>query len=236
MKCKSKHYLTSSILCVGVYEFLEEILEILIENLIVTSISLFLLKILTSLIAVTSIHATMFGIKRFVAKFTYKKGNDKMSKIKKFFKWIYSNKKTLLGTVSALATSVGCAYATYGGYFDFLPTLYIGSFDAMTVIVGLVCFVLAELGVTGKGFESIQTFGERVKKLAEEKHKNDILKLAKKELKAEEKAKAKKVEQAEKERLKAEEQVKLAQKQAQEEREKARLKAEIEEAKLLINK
>ena len=157
--------------------------------------------------------------------------------IKKFFQWIWANKKSLLGTITALATSVATGYATYGGYFSFLPELNWLGINWMSVIVALVIFVLLELGVTGKGFEKIATFFKRIADEKKAKEEKKIEKEAEAQIKADEKAakaeaKAKEKEQklaeADKEKLKIKEEVKaqLAAKEA----EKARLAEEEKKA------
>lgn len=157
--------------------------------------------------------------------------------IKKFFQWIWANKKSLLGTITALATSVATGYATYGGYFSFLPELNWLGINWMSVIVALVIFVLLELGVTGKGFEKIATFFKRIADEKKAKEEKKIEKEAEAQIKADEKAakaeaKAKEKEQklaeADKEKLKVKEEVKaqLAAKEA----EKVRLAEEEKKA------
>lgn len=157
--------------------------------------------------------------------------------IKKFFQWIWANKKSLLGTITALATSVATGYATYGGYFSFLPELNWLGINWMSVIVALVIFVLLELGVTGKGFEKIATFLKRIADEKKAKEEKKIEKEAEAQIKADEKAakaeaKAKEKEQklaeADKEKLKVKEEVKaqLAAKEA----EKVRLAEEEKKA------
>lgn len=236
---KSRFFSSSkwAILYVFSWELVEETLESLIAYTISSVMALFIAKMLSTFAIVFLTQGAKTVIKRFCYKFTkeitYQNGRDKMTKIKQFFSWIFANKKTIIGTIGALATSGATAYATYGGYFSFLPELMIGNFNVMSVIVGLVCFLLVELGVTGKGFESIATFGERIMKETEVKHQKQILKLAKKEIAEEEK----KANQTQAEQEKAEAKA-LAQKQAQEEKAMAdaKLRAEIEQAKLSLKK
>ena len=147
------------------------------------------------------------------------KENKFVKGIKKFFQWIWANKKTLLGTITAFATSVATGYATYGGYFSFLPPLMWLGINWTAVLVALAIFALLELGVTGKGFETIAAFFKRIADEKKAKEDEAITKEAEKAIKADEKAKEKAEKTAEKE----------AEKQAAKE-EKAKAKAEAKEA------
>jgi len=128
--------------------------------------------------------------------------------IKKFFQWIWANKKSLLGTITALATSVATGYATYGGYFSFLPELNWLGINWMSVIVALVIFVLLEIGVTGKGFEKIATFFKRIAEQKAAKEEKAIEKEAEKAIKDAEKAAKKEEKEKEKEAKAAEKEAK----------------------------
>ena len=148
-----------------------------------------------------------------------------VKKIKEFFQWIWANKKTLLGTVTAVATSIATGYATYGGYFSFLPEINWLGINWMAVIVALVIFALLELGVTGKGFETIAAFFKRIADEKKAKEENAAAKEAAKAIKAEEKAKEKEVKAAEKE---AKALVKGEEKAKAKAEAKAELKAQLE--------
>lgn len=208
-----------------------EILEELLENVIAIGIS----AIFSTALLLVATQGIKLGIKKLIKvlspiikQYTYKEGNDKMSKVRKFFTWILANKKTLIGTIGALVTSITTAYATYGGYIDFLPTLNIGGFDLTAVVVGLICFVLVELGVTGKGFETIKAFTDRKKAEDAEKAQKAIVKEAQKELKAEQKLANQTQAQKEKDEAK-----KQAEQKAKAEKEKAEAehRAKIDQAK-----
>lgn len=208
-----------------------EILEELLENVIAIGIS----AIFSTFLLLIATQGIKLGIKKLIKvlvpiikQHTYKEGNDKMSKVKKFFTWIRANKKSLIGTIGALVTSIATAYATYGGYIDFLPTLVLFGLDITAILVGVICFVLVELGVTGKGFETIQAFFDRKKVEDAEKEQKAIVKEAQKELKAEEKLANQTQAQKEKDEAK-----KLAEQKAKEEKDKAdkEYRAKIEKAK-----
>lgn len=218
-----------------VWELVEEGIETLIAFCISEVVALFVVKALSALAIIGATQGIKVCIKRFlvpvIKTLTYKEGFDKMSKIKQFFALLFANKKTLGGTIGALASSVLTAYATYGGYFSFLPPLMWLGFNWTALIVGVVCFVLIELGVTGKGFEKIADFAKRVaekKSIAEQKA---IDKEALKEIKnAEKVANQTQVEQ-EKADAKAE-----AEKKAKAEKEAAEAehRKKVEEAKARI--
>lgn len=224
-----------------VWELIEEGIESLIAYAISSAVAVFITKALSTLAIITATQGIKVALKRFlvplIRDFTYKEGNDKVSKIKKFFSiigcgfkkfftWIWANKKTLLGTVGAFVTSIATAYATYGGCFDFLPTLTLFGFNFTAVIVGVVCFILVELGVTGKGFETIKTFFGRIAEQKAQKAENAIVKEAKKELKAEKKL-AQKAENVEQNSTKADAKAEAkAEAKAKVEAEKAQAKQE----------
>lgn len=139
--------------------------------------------------------------------------------------WIWANKKSLLGTISAVISGVVTAMAVHSDLLAFVPAVYLFGFDVMPYIAGLIIFGLAELGVTGRGFELIKTF---LLKQAEIK----ALKEAEKAVKVEQKAKAALDKEAEKylkeQEAKEKEAAKLA---ALEEAKKAQeLKRQQEEA------
>ena len=136
--------------------------------------------------------------------------------------WIYSNKKSLAGTLAGIAAGVTTAIAVNAELISFLPILVVFGLNITPYLAGLIIFGLTELGVSGKGFETIKNF---LKRVAEEK----TAKEANKAVKAEEK-KAEKAKKEEKEEQKKAE--KLLKKLEAEEKElqvkKAKEKAEAE--------
>ena len=156
------------------------------------------------------------------------KESKPVKKIKEFFVWLWANKKTLLGTITAFATSVATGYATYGGYFSFLPPLMWLGINWTAVLVALAIFVLLELGVTGKGFEKIATFFNRIAAEKQAKEEKQIEKEAEQSIKAEEKAKEKEAKDAEKE---ANKQIAKEEKAKAKAEAKAAFKAELEAKK-----
>ena len=106
--------------------------------------------------------------------------------LKSFGLWIYSNKKSLAGTLAGIAAGVTTAIAVNAELISFLPTLFVFGFNITPYLAGLIIFGLTELGVTGKGFETIKGF---LKRIAEEKAKKEADKAVKAEVKKEHKAK-----------------------------------------------
>lgn len=220
------------------WAFIWELLEELLEEVIAYGLTSFIVKTLSTAIVVLAtigIKRLMFrALKPLVKKLTYKKGDDKMSKIKKFFSWIWSNKKSLTGVASSAVIALSGT-----GVIDVstLPELPINGFNVTPILYYGVLLVLALIGVFGKGFESIKTYVERIAKEKAEKEEQAIIKEAKAELKAEQKLanqtqaqqekatakeEAKKLADAEKQKAEAEHRAKV---------EKAKTNIKVEEAK-----
>lgn len=214
---------------VFVWELIEEGLESLIAMLLSSAVALFAVKTLST---IGIVFATQ-GVKTLIKKtlypvfksITYKEGHDKMSKVKKFFTWIWANKKTL-GGIGSSAVMV----LSGSGVIDVatLPALNISGFNITPILYYAVLGILALIGVSGKGFESIATFFNR---LAEEKKAKDqkaIVKIAEKEMKAEEKLANQTQAEQEKAKAKAEADAKA---KAEKEKAEAEKRAKIEQAK-----
>lgn len=202
------------------WELVEEGFETIIAFCVSEVFTLFIVKALSTLAIIGATQGIKVCIKRFlvplVKTLTYKEGYDKMNKVKRFFNWLWCNKKTLGGTVMASVASIATAYSTYGGQFSFLPPLMWLGLNWTSVLVGVAIFVLLELGVTGVGFERIATYLERVTKEKALKVEKAIVKEAKREIANEEKLANQ--TQAEQEKAKAKEE---ADKKAELEKKKA---------------
>lgn len=212
-----------------VWELVEECLETFVAFVISDVITAFFVKALSTF-AITQ--GVKVSIRRFLMPFvktlTYKEGNDKMSKIKKFFTWIWCNKKTLTGTAaSAVLTLSGTGVIDTNS----LPALNIDGFNITPIIYYACLAILALVGVYGKGIENIKTFFERVGLIKAEKEQKAIMKEAKKELAAEE-AKANQT-QAEQEQAEAKANAE-AKAKAEREQAEAEHRAKIEAAKAQI--
>lgn len=174
-----------------IWELLEEGLETFIAFAISSVCAIFVVKALSTLGVVVATQGIKVAVKRFlvplIKKITYKKGNDKVEKVKKFFSWVWSNKKTLLGSLLAVVSGVLTAIATNADLIMDLPSLTFLGINWTAVIFGVLVFAGVEVGVIGKGFETIAQYQERTAILKAEKEQKAIEKQAKKEIKAEEK-------------------------------------------------
>lgn len=148
-----------------------------------------------------------------------------MTKIKKFFTWIFANKKTLIGTLSASVMTLSGT-----GVIDVsaLPDLTIKGFNITPVLYYGVLAVLALFGVFGKGLEKIETYFARIKEAKATKEQNAIVKQAEKELKSEEKLANQ--TQAEHDKQKAKEDA-INKAKAEKEKADAEYRAKVEKAK-----
>lgn len=205
-----------------VWEMVEEALEGLIAYALSSVVAIFVTKVLSTFAIVSATQGIKVTIKRFLVPFfkqlTYREGHDKMSKVKKFFTWIWCNKKTLLGTASTAV--MGLSGTGVIDVNSILP-LYIGSFNVTPVIYYACLAVLALLGVFGVGIEKIEEFFERIGLIKKAKEEKQILKEAKKELKA---------EQKQDDTKKQEEEKAQAEHKAKVEAVKAKLLAELKQA------
>lgn len=172
-----------------VWELVEEAFESLIAYALSSAIAIFVTKALSTLAIISATQGIKILIKNFlyphIKKLVHKiKGNFIMAKIKQFFSWVWANKKTLCGIGSgAVMTLSGTGVIDVAG----LPALLVGGFNITPLIYYAVLLVIALVGVTGKGFETIKGFAERVAQLNANKEQHKIDKLAAKELKAEQK-------------------------------------------------
>ena len=212
--------------------FIWEMMEELLEEAIAFGITSFITKALSTLVVIGITQITKRALiricKPIVKSFTYKEGNDKMSKVKQFFTWIWSNKKTLLGITSgAVMTLSGAEVIDVSA----LPELPVGGFNITPILYYGVLLAIAIVGICGKGFESIKTYAERIASEKALKQEKAIIKEAKAQLKAEEKLANQ--TQAEQEKAQAKAQAE-AQAKAEKEKADAEHKALVEQAKAKI--
>lgn len=232
MEKKQQHFFHKGgwvVFSVITWEVVEELLEELIAFWLSSAFVLFITKTITTIgivIATIGLKKLIFRLcKPIIKSITYKEGNDKMTKIKKFFTWIFANKKTLIGTLSASVMTMSGT-----GVIDVsaLPDLTIKGFNITPVLYYGVLAVLALLGVFGKGFEKIEEFFARMKVVKATKEQNAIVKQAEKELKAEQK-KANQT-QAQQEKNQAKEDA-INKAKAEKEKADAEYRAKVEQAK-----
>lgn len=201
-----------------VWELVEEGLESAIAYAISSTTALFVAKALSTLGIVLATQSIKVLVKRFLYPFiktlTYKEGNDKMNKIKKFFSWLNANKCTIGGIALGATTAISGAGlidvsafpALLVGGFNLTPVIYYGLLGALTIVVSFFP-------------ETIEKFKERVAKINAEKEQKKIDKVAAKELKHDQKVANQ--TQAEKEK-------ETAKKQAEEKAKLEKAKAEAE--------
>lgn len=93
--------------------------------------------------------------------------------------WIWANKKSILGTLGAIASGAITAMTANADLIAGLPELLVFGIDIVPYIAGLLIFGLTQIGVSGKGFEAIKTFFNRIKAEKEEKAAKKADKVAK---------------------------------------------------------
>lgn len=214
------------------WELVEEILESVIAEALTDLIALFIAKVFLTFAVILSTQLVKKLLKKIlrpiIKRLTYKEGNDKVSKIKSFFQWLFANKKTLCGIAGAsVATLSGTGVIDVNA----LPALVISGLNITPFIYYGVLLIISLIGISGKGFESVKTFFERVNVLKAEKQQKAIVREAQKELKAEQKVANQTQAEQEKAQAKAD-----AQKVAEQEKAKAEAehRAKIEQAKAEI--
>jgi hypothetical protein len=162
--------------------------------------------------------------------------NEFCRKVKEFFKWLFANKKSLIGTiVGAVGAGAGI---TASWKISSLPIIAIKGYNIAPIVYTVICifaFILNELGICGKGFEKVADYFARTDLIKAQKEEKAILKEAKKELLDEEKRASQTKSDQEKEAEKAK-----ADAEAKEKLEKAtaerRAKIDEAKAKLLAEK
>ena len=210
-----------------VWEMIEEGLENLIAYTLSSAVALFATKVLSTLAIITATQGIKVSLKRFFTPLfktlLYKEGNDKMSKLKQIFSWIWANKCTLGGVgLGALLTITGAGVIDVNGLpalvisgINFTPYLYYAILGILTIVVSFFP-------------ETVEKFKERIQAKAEQKEHNALVKEAEKELKTEEKLANQTQAEQEKARIKAEEEAKA---KAQKEEAEAQHRQKVEQLK-----
>lgn len=213
---KFKEFFINSFFCYLAIELVEEMLE----EALAVGISNIIIKGASTLLVVSLTQSFKVVLKFIVKKLTYKEGNDKMNKLKTAISAIVSNKKSILATAAAalgLITGTGVIDITA------LPAIWIGSFNLTPWLYWGVLAVALIIGISGKGWETIKAFKERVDALKEDKKQATLVSKAKAEIKADKKKANQTQAQSAKQEAKrlADEQAKLEKENAErEEREK----------------
>lgn len=213
-----------------VWEMVEEALENAIAYVISSAFAIFITKAISTFAVITATQGIKSLLKKFLLPFikqlTYKEGDDKMKFFKKIWEFLKANKFSLLGTASAVTTTLSGT-----GVIDVssIPTLMIGSFNLTPVLYYLALAALSIVGISKKGWETISAYLARTAEEKAVKEEKALVKEAQKEIAATEKAEKKAIKEAEKE-LKAEEKAKAEEEhKAQIAEIKAKLVAEASE-------
>lgn len=219
---KFKEFFVNSFFFYLAIELIEEILE----DLISVGISSLLIKGVSTLFVVSLTQGVKVIIKRIVKRITYKEGNDKMEKLKKFFGWLNANKCTLLGIGTGALTAVSGVGIVDVSTF---PALIVASHNITPV---LYYGVLGVLTIIASFFpETIEKFKARVDAIKAEKEQKALVKEAKKELANEEKVANQTQAEQEKAKAKANAEAKA---KAEKEKADAEHKAKVEAIKAQI--
>lgn len=108
-----KYVLFNSFFAVCIYESVEELFESMIAFVLSSACAVFFAKALSTFAVVGLTQLTKRGIQSFLypvfKKLTYKKGNDKMNAIKKFFGTIFANKCLIMTVLSSVALTLSGA-------------------------------------------------------------------------------------------------------------------------------
>lgn len=230
---KFKEFFINSFFCYLAIELVEEMLE----EALAVGISGLILKGASTLLVVSVTQTCKVGLKTIIKRLTYKEGNDKMNKLKTAVSAIVANKKSILGTAAA---ALGLITGT--GVIDIsaIPAIWIGSFNLTPWLYWGVIALALIIGVSGKGWETIKAFKERIDVLNEEKKQEALVKKAKAEIKADKKKANQTQAQTAKQEAKriADEQAKLEKENAErEEREKINaIKQDLLAAEQAVNK
>lgn len=232
--CKTKEtfikiakWFTTIFLIGFAWEVVEELLEDCIAYLITSMVARFVVKAISTAGvfgitqgAKTLIKKLLFPI---IKKFTYKEGNDKMEKLKKFGNWLTANRFTLLG----IGDGILIALSGIGVInVNCLPALVVGSINLTPI---LYYVVLGGLAIWASFFpESYAKFKARIDAYKAEKEQANIVKVAKKELANE--SKLANQTQAQQEKAKAKE-IALAEAKAEKEKAEKEYRAKVDAVK-----
>ena len=163
-----------SVFTMFVWELIEEGLESLIAYAISSAFTFFVIKALSTLGIVVITQGIKVSIKRFLYPYiktlTYKKGNDKMELLKKYWTKVWGNKIT--------GTSVGVGFGLTA-YFILQPI--VNPFWVLALCVLGVFIVAYNLAIFFGG-ETLEQIQERLAKAKLNKEQQSIIKEAKQKI------------------------------------------------------
>ena len=126
-------------------------------------------------IKINKYRTVAFTIWAFVFGYLIKR-REKMAEKKDGFiitilKWLWANKKSICGTIFGIVAGVITAIVANAEIILALPQLPLFGFNMTAVIIGILVFAGVEIGVAGKGFETILKFVARKETKTIEKEK-----------------------------------------------------------------
>ena len=208
LKTTGKSGIIISFISVLILELFEES----IEEMIAYGISVVITKAISVVFVVTLTQTIKVAIKKIIKLITYKKGADKMDKIKYFFKklgdWFRTNPITIGASVTNLASSSGVGAALYAILNHFNVALPDWATYLIVAVVSVLVACLTEWGIIKQGWEKPEQKEARLKAKAEAKAEAEEAKRIEAEAKAKleaEATEAKRVEAEAKAKLEAEE-------------------------------
>ena len=204
--------------------------------MIAWGISVVVTKALSVVFVLTITQTIKIAIKKIIKLITYKKGADKMDKVKHFFKklidWFRANPLTIGASVMNLASSSGVGYATYTAIGVLGWEMPDWALYLIVAVVSVLVACLTEWGIIKEGWETCDEKDARCKARAEEKAAIEETKRIEKEAKAAldaEAAEVARIEADAKAALEAEEKAKAdAEKAAADARAEAEHKAKVD--------
>lgn len=179
--------------------------------MIAYGISVVVTKAISVVFVVTLTQTIKVAIKKFIKLITYKKGADKMNKIKYFFnklgEWFRTNPITIGASVTNLASSSGVGAAIYAIINHYGVALPDWATYLIVAVASVLVACLTEWGILKQGWETCDQKDARCKAKAEAKAAAEEAKRIEAEAKAklaEEAAEAAKIEADAKAALEAE--------------------------------
>lgn len=141
--------------------------------MIAYGISVVITKAISVVFVVTLTQTIKVAIKKFIKLITYKKGADKMNKIKYFFgklgQWFRTNPITIGASVGNIVSSSGVGAALYATLNHFDVTLPDWALYLIVALASVLVACLVEWGVLKEGWETCDQKDARCKAKAEAK-------------------------------------------------------------------
>lgn len=211
LKTTGKSGIIISFISVLILELFEES----IEEMIAYGISVVVTKAISVVFVVTLTQTIKVAIKKIIKFITYKKGADKMDKIKYFFnklgEWFKTNPVTIGASAGNIAVSGGAGGFIYVILEHYAATLPDWATYLITAVASVLMACLVEWGVIKQGWEKPEQKEARLKAKAEAKAEAAEAKRIEAEAKAKleaEAEEAKKIEAEAKAKIEEEEKAK----------------------------